>query len=317
MIENTPHNESLDNYLLGKLSAEEQAAMEAKLAADSQLQEEMLLQRDIVQALQETRRMELKARLNSVEVGAGSFSTAVGIKIAAGVALIGLIGTGIYLYLNQQPAETAALAAEKLELTNYPQTDSYSVPAIPVVVETTAPAIEEEQQQTTAPAPELASAPSVPAAATPALIVKNSAPAKAAEEKKEVSRKEVQIQKPSLLNSFGDAEFIAGTEQAEVPVDAMSRNRQFASKNIEISAQPHDKYNFHYQFYDNRLYIYGEFNQKPYEILEINTEGTTIYYLYFENNYYGLKDNQQKLTKLRRISNDKLIKELEITRTKK
>jgi hypothetical protein len=319
MIGNSHHNDRLDNYLLGKLSADDKAAMDARLAADSQLQEDMLFQQDIVHALQEERRLELKNRLNSIEVGAGGFSSAVGLKIAAGVALVGLMGTAIYFFGSSEPQVSSELP---VGIVNFSDTDNlytYAVPDKPEVG-LSATALEKldaarpQEQKAVKPA-----APAILAEAKPQVSRTEKAALPEAKNKnlKTDSQQNIQVQKPNVFSDFKDTDVTAANHQPEAPVDALARNRQFSTQSIEVSAQLHDKYDFHYQFFDNKLFIYGDFKSKPYEILEINTEGSRVYYLFFENNYYGLKNDQQKLVRLKKITNEKLIRELEITRNQK
>ncbi|WP_224994570.1 hypothetical protein [Cesiribacter sp. SM1] len=320
MIGNSHHNDRLDNYLLGKLSADEKAAMDAKLAADSQLQEDMLFQQDIVHALQEERRLELKNRLNSIEVGAGGFSSAIGLKIAAGVALVGLMGTAIYFYGSSDEPEAATELP--VGIINFSDTDkpyTYSIPEMPAVTYTGTTVEKAEISQPREQSSVRPAAPVAIADVKAPISRKDKAVLPEAKNSnlKTDSQQNIQIQKPNVLSDFKDTEISASNHQPEAPVDALAQNRQFSTQSIEVSAQLHEKYDFHYQFYDNKLFIYGDFKSKPYEILEINTEGSRVYYLFFEKNYYGLKNDQQKLVRLKKISNEKLIKELEITRNQK
>ncbi len=319
MIENTPYNDNLDKYLLGKLSADEKSAMDAQFAADSHLKDDMLLQQDIVHALQAERRMELKNRLDSIEVGAGGFSTAIGLKIAAGVALVGLLGVGTYFYLNSEALDDAELPVGLIELPATDQGLALAVPAKPEAAAYPINNIPENSSTAVIPTPAAEKPVAAPAASQTASIreaneLKANDTADAAEE---VARPQVQVQKPQVLSDFSEKEINGAQQPAEVPVDAMARNREFSTQTIEVTAQLHERWDFHYQFYDSKLFIYGDFKNKPYEILEINTDGSTSYFLYFERNYYGLKNNQQKLTKLRKLANEKLIRELNITRNQK
>lgn len=313
-------------YLLGKLPAEEHAAMDAKIAADNHLQEEVTMQRDIMRALQEERRLELKSRLNNIEVGgaAGGFSTALGLKLAAGVALMGIMSTGLYLYFNDTAsAEQTNLPVGIIELPENNQLLTYTIPVRPAVAEgaetiTTEAAPKNKQAvNNIAAAPPKVATPTVDRPAATREASSAELPAAKKEDRKETAQPNIQVQKPKVFSDFKDTDIAANNQQMEAPVDAMARNRQFSTHTIEVTAQLHDKWDFHYQFYDSKLFIYGDFKSKPYEILEINTEGTTSYYLYFENNYYGLKSDQQKLSRLRKLTNEKLIKELNITRTQK
>ena len=293
--------------------------MDAHLAADSQLQDDMLFQRDIVHALQDERRMELKNRLNSIEVGAGGISSAVGLQIAAGVALVGLLGTAVYFLTGEPAVDENTLPVGIIDLSATDNLYTYTIPAKP---EAAAPTPSTETVQLTIPKAKKAEE-VVTAAVSKANDTKLSGNSDVVELKNEAvdngaaKRPDIQVQRPKVLSEFKDNDLGGGTQQVEPPVDALARNRQFSTQSIEVTAQLHDKYDFHYQFFDSKLFIYGDFKSKPYEILEINTEGSRAYYLFFENNYYGLKSNQQKLTRLRRISNEKLVKELEITRIQK
>jgi hypothetical protein len=319
MSENTPYNDPLDEYLLGKLSAEEMAAMDASFAADSQLQDEMHLQRDIVHALQEERRLELKNRLNNIEVGAGGFSTAVGLKLAAGVALLGLLGTSLYFYLDQAaPVEQSTLPVGIIELPLEQQPLTYTIPAQPAASNTALPETAPGSSEATAlTVPDRAAARPKTAASQADRTSRETAAVTTKDDRATVTRPQVQVQKPTVLSEFKETDITSNTQAIEAPVDAMARNQQFSTQTIEVTAQIHDKWDFHYRFFDSKLFIYGDFKSKPYEILEINTDGTTSYFLYFENNYYALKRDQQKLTRLRKLSNEKLIRELEITRSQK
>jgi hypothetical protein len=314
MMENTPHNHRLDDYLLGKLSAEEHAAMEANLAADSQLNEEMLLQRDIVQALQENRRLELKNRLDGIDVGAGGFSSALGLKLAAGVALLGLMGAGAFFYFSGSATEEDGLPTHFIELSEADNQPDAVLPALPEVL-----ILQEEAPvaSATAPAAPVSEAAVRPEAGSPVATPRPATGSTKTEPKSESSRASAVVQKPSVFSDFKDTDLSSVSHQAEAPVDVLARNRQFSTATIEVSAQLHDKYDFHYKFFDSKLFIYGDFDSIPYEILEINMEGSRSYFLYFENNYYALRTDQQKPTRLRRLSSEKLIRELEITRTQK
>ncbi|AHM59169.1 hypothetical protein D770_04510 [Flammeovirgaceae bacterium 311] len=318
MIGNSHHNDHLDNYLLGKLSADEKAAMDARLAADSQLQEDMLFQQDIVHALQDERRMELKNRLNNIEVGAGGFSTAVGLKIAAGVALVGLMGTAVYFLSSSETEAPSELPVGIIDFSDTDNLYTYSIPEKPAAKAN--PAVEtleitQAQLQKTAPATaSVAARDAQPKTALPEKAVLPESTSRAVKAENQLN---IQVQKPQVVTDFKENEVNASSHLPEAPVDAMARNRQFSTQSIEVTAQLHEKYDFHYQFYDNKLFIFGDFKSKPYEILEINTEGSRVYYLFFENNYYGLKNNQQKLVRLKKITNDNLVRELEITRNQK
>ena len=71
-----------------------------------------------------------------------------------------------------------------------------------------------------------------------------------------------------------------------------------------------------YRYYDGKLYLYGKFQQEPYEILEINSASGRRIYLYHLTNFYEISSSD-KPVELKAIDNSKLIQELEILRKTK
>ena len=75
----------------------------------------------------------------------------------------------------------------------------------------------------------------------------------------------------------------------------------------------HRKYSFHYQFYNNKLYLYGDFDNK-YEILELNTPAGISIYMFYKDKFYELQQNQEKITPLNAIRNSALMRDLKTIR---
>ena len=71
-----------------------------------------------------------------------------------------------------------------------------------------------------------------------------------------------------------------------------------------------------YKYFDGKLFLYGDFNEQPYEILEINGVKERKLYLFFESKYFNI-DVTDKVKELDQIVNPKLVNELDIIRNNK
>jgi hypothetical protein len=69
------------------------------------------------------------------------------------------------------------------------------------------------------------------------------------------------------------------------------------------------KYNFHYQFNNGKLQLFGPFDKSLYEILEINGDSHAVF-LFYRENYYVLDEQQNQITKLHLIKDSALLKKL-------
>lgn len=308
----------IDAYLTGSLSPEESEQFLQRMAKDPALKEEFQLQKDLVHSLQDFRKQQLKARLNSIEVGSGySFTSAASFKFIAGAALLALIGTGTYLATqsdqeeslpNIQPIELAEQKSQHVPAYSLPLKPEALKKAEPIPAEKEAigsteiasqPAVEKKEEKTS----KAKNLPAEPFAG-------DTAPQKAQAASPEVV-------KPEVLSYFEEKDALPSSPKVEAPEDKLADIRSFDIKNIEVNTRKDKRYPFHYSFYDNQLYIYGDFSQVPYEVLEVNTGSGTSYFLYHNNNYYELNPKQQTVTRLKELKNEKIIKELEITRAEK
>jgi hypothetical protein len=98
-------------------------------------------------------------------------------------------------------------------------------------------------------------------------------------------------------------------ENPEVPIN---KTEVSAKSKIGIETIKDKRHKFHYKFYNNRLYLLGDFSKSPYEIIELNSNSGKKYFLYYQDNFYKLETNRQKPTPLRKVENDSIIKELSI-----
>ncbi|MEQ9307751.1 MAG: hypothetical protein RJQ14_27825, partial [Marinoscillum sp.] len=71
-----------------------------------------------------------------------------------------------------------------------------------------------------------------------------------------------------------------------------------------------------YKYFDGKLFLYGDFNDNPYEILEINGTTDRRLFLFYNKAFYSIEITD-KIQELSPIGNGKLIDELEIIRNNK
>lgn len=330
------HSELIDAYLSGQLSPEESDQLMQLLDKDPSLKEEFNLQQDMVNTIREHRKMQLKSRLDNIEVGTGggySLPSAGALKLVAGAAILALLGGGGWFAYQQTqtPEETSQLEINQpvnLQDENPGAEAKHLTETIPAPAEVQQ---QEEQAGTDAPArpqEEYAMATESEGEARPA---ETAAPAvnkaerlpavdsKAAEvtPKEEFAASQPEIVKPEVITFFDEPDALDSVPEANAPKDKLNETHSFSTQNIEVTTKSDKQYPFHYMFHDNQLHIYGDFSQVPYEVLEVNTGTLTHYYLYHGGNYYELNPDQRRITRLKELKNEKIMQELEITRTQK
>lgn len=319
----------IDAYLTGRLSPEDSARLMESIEQDPALKGEFLLQKDLVHSLQAHRRQELKARLNKIEVGpAYTMPSAIGFKIIAGAAVVALLGTGAYFaFTPDQPEaspESISIPAEQPKATEQEEVATETLPLNPesapaeesikpAPVAETESKEEQPTENSSLKSNTNTAAPEKPKAGPEE--AKDTAPLPTLKEERAVA--DAEVVKPEVISFFDDGDAVGLTPEADAPEDRLSKIRSFNTQNIEVTTRTDTRYSFHYMFFDNQLYIYGDFSKVPYEVLEVNTGSGTSYYLYHSGRYFELNPNQRKVSKLRELKNEKIITELEITRKEK
>ena len=100
-------------------------------------------------------------------------------------------------------------------------------------------------------------------------------------------------------------------DDIEVPSKNLGIMEYPNESNLEISIiRNKRKYNFHYQVKTDQLILYGNFDEEPYQLLEINVGNDKHLYLYFKGMYYEIDKKTQEVAPLIKITNRKLISAL-------
>ncbi|HRI78272.1 MAG TPA: hypothetical protein PLR06_01950 [Cyclobacteriaceae bacterium] len=266
--------ELIDDYLTNRLQEQDRKAFEQQLEGDSALREELELQKQIVEGVKQARTVELKAMLNNVPVGGGSWS---GGQIAAGIVSAGIIATSLYFYFNEDEA----------------------------IVKNT----EEIQQQIVQPENDQDKG------GQPEAIPSDESNGKEVEETGDISTGKAEINAKKKVSKPVQKPNIQVEDPSEELTEENTENvspgrTAISTSKMEVITETGDKkHNFHYQFVQGKLLLYGPFDKSLYEILEIHGDGHAVF-LFYRENYYMLDEKQTKITQLGAIQDTELLKKL-------
>ncbi|MDN5214232.1 hypothetical protein QQ020_19295 [Fulvivirgaceae bacterium BMA12] len=308
MSTNKNYFDLIDSYLNGKMTSHEAIEFENQLQKDPLLESKFQLQKDIVDSIRNFRKAELKATLNAVEVGVGGSFTI--LKVAAGLGVMALLGIGIYYFTgNTENSDLPEISNNEISENNQGTVEKENTPIADTKHEKDIAIKGADKQITNVTEKKEKSEPV--AAETKATENKdiNDKSSNIQEVKKPV---QPEIKLPEVVEDF-DKEEGQISENIKVPENKLNQVTETYLPKTEVVEMDHRKYAFHYQFYNNKLYLYGKFDNK-YEILELNTPTGISIYMFYKENFYELEQNQEKITPLSAIEDGTLIRDLKTIR---
>jgi len=113
-----------------------------------------------------------------------------------------------------------------------------------------------------------------------------------------------------MMDDFIDDESLPSEEDVVVPENFDETPKESKIAELEIFNNTDSKYDFHYQHFGDKLYLFGNFDATPYEILEFNGADSKNIYLYYDGKYYGIGENVTEISRLKEISDQNIIAEL-------
>lgn len=287
-------NDSLAEYASGRLSGPERAEIEAAIVADPNLMSEVALQEDIMLALGNQRKAALKSRLKNVNPEAPiSFWEHVKPwqSFMLGFGLTSL--TAVVLMLNKTPANSPSVEKPKQESKQ-------------VFIKRPAVAIASEVPASEPLAPESPSA-------TPPAISANANPI--AGEAKTKSR-EVSATRQSRQPLVVDPTMVKGpkaidkSDLSENTNAALESASSATEKPLDVETLSDPNFGFHYKNYSGKLFLYGDFKGKLYEIVEIKGRNRKCF-LFYDNQYFGLEENIKEAKSLTPITDQAIVNKLD------
>lgn len=285
----------INAYFGNEMTDVERQEFETRLQNDPELKREFNFEKEIVDAIKEARRVELKSMLDKVPVSGGSGSTVTTGKVFTALAVTVLVGLGIYLVWpeDQQPVEqnqiTMTEPSENTEAEAVEETE----------VEETEPVKEKAEKETTTE------------------ITTEPQPEEVITEEKAVTPEPVivkpEINTPDIAPNFETSEEMTDSLEAPGSNMASGNYEDHASLDVEID-NTNKNFSFHYQFKSGKLFLYGSFDKGLYEILEINSRGEKTLFLYYKDKFYPLNTNQVKIVPLDPVKDSSLIEKLKKAR---
>lgn len=291
-MDNSKHTEELiEKYISGEMSAEDLRSFENEMNKDLQLKEEVQFQQDIVSALRMERRAVLKARLEAIKVPSPYAS-----YYTAGIASVVLI-SGIVLLSSLWPIDfnsETPIATNETEITDneVDTNEGFEKNTLNELVETNQPELEvsdNSKAEISAVEPEVRSE-------------KETLDEKPVKEQIESPKPNIVI--PEAPDPNVEKE-ISTSDLDESAAELVNNDIRETSK-VDVEIKISDSYNFHYQYFNNKLFLYGDFSKSPYELIELNADQSKNLYMYFGGKYYSLKTNQIDVTRLTPLR-DKII----------
>lgn len=291
------YSEFFDRYLKGKLSESEQEVFEEKVRQDPLLSSEIKFQKEVFSALGEARKAALKTRLDQVPVNnTGWFGMQAG-RWAAVVSAVLVITTGSYFYLSR-----AVDTSEKHIIDidpDYAVTDNMKndLPVVP------APVPNKDQQHQK----------SVDIASRSSVEVPEGSKDGSGEIPQHVNQEKTfvpDITRPDLVTGFAEDTQTINYQDFEAPEEKIAGNSAYDDAHIDIENIPHRQYNFHYQFIDHKLYLYGDFKGVPYKIIALNSEKDKRLFLEYNGHFYAISDEQKEIVPLHPIEDSIFLRKL-------
>lgn len=291
---NSNYSKLVERFLDGEMSKTEVADFEHMRSQDPLLSNEYNSQQEIIDGVKNFRQTELKTRLNNIDVTPGLFQAAAGntaVQATSVVLLTGAVFIGSYLWVDSTERVESidlSVASKSTDLTesSFNENIEEELPLIKLpnydisnkVDEIETVEIEDEMEETEVVTP-----------IRPDIVA------------------------PELADSGSDEKILPEVEE-RVVIDADNKSK---ASQVEIENISSSKKNFQYKFYNNKLFLYGDFNGIPYEILEINSRSGKKLFLYHNSSFYRINDNVTKSSPLKVVTNSDLIKELMILKENK
>lgn len=319
MNNNIYNPENIEAYLENKLSPLERIKFESEIKKDPLLESELTLQKDIVESLKNHRKSQLKNRLSNIEVSMTPSYWEIGAKIAASVVISGLVSFGVYTYFsgNSKDAATTNGSIVNTEvnsnITNKEAnnnsnssiaTNSSNTAITPETVATVDSEVKNEapQQNNT-----IANNKTVNNSSNNNQASKNTGKKSGSKTSKTTDNFNKRTA-PVIEENFDDNSFQA-EENITVPKGQIAQTTDNKSSvNVSIDGTTDKK--FHYKYFSNKLFLYGNFDASTYEILELNTYTNKAVYLLYNNKYYKINANQLEVAPLIQITDGKTINDL-------
>lgn len=282
--------EQIEEYLRGNLNNLQKESFEASLTSDPLLKQEFEFQKDIVDSIRNQRHAQLKATLNNTPVPAGpGLWENIYVRLGASLATVAATVGFFMLIMPSDSGKEFIDTNSSVIVKEAPKSSTIATTATTSTNENTS--LEESV-----------------ATVNTAQTNQESTTQKKSNSKVKASVSTSTSQDPNAIEEVTDLEMI-NKEPIQVTT---SKNNNPASSVQNVSIQTIADNNLGYRYFNNELYLHGNFSKDKYKL--INAASQKEMYLYFDNQYYLLKQGTTKVTPLKAITDKQLISRLEILR---
>lgn len=288
----------IEAYLRNELSPMDQAAFEQDLAQNPALSKEVAFQKDLIQTIQLNRKAELKARLNNVQVP----SVAAGrnyLNVAAILTGVLITSIGTYFIWNQNKTKESTVSQTKVESTVAAETTANNPSVTKATALTDAPKTTKNQEST-----------SVSSTQTKTKTSSTSTT------KNQATNTQMDASNLNEVDMVEEHNVDFSANEINVPtINDKDASKGKLVQNIEIK-EIKDA-NLGYTYYNNQLYLYGDFGNNPYELVELNNKQKKHLYIAMNDHFYELIQGKSTFTKFVAIKDTALIQQLTILKNQR
>lgn len=283
--------ETIDSFLRGDLTGSELEEFNKALGSDPKLQQEVSFQQDIVDSIKQYRHNQLKNRLNSIEVAPLSMGAASSIyfKFAASIGIVALlIGSFVLLTKTKKVENPSVSVLDTREAKESIQLENTKAGSSTLINDQQAKALSKNKSLDSKDVRS-----TFPNASANKSDLKNSS-----------------VSSPSGEDETSTSELVPGNEEtADEDMTFDSRSENFSSPTINNTEHSNisssvvkvsivKEKNLAYRYFNNELFLHGNFSNSTYELFELNNKPSKQLFLYFENNYYELIQGKTRVTDL-------------------
>jgi len=277
------NSERIEAYFNNELPEAEKEQLLQDMDTDASLKSEFQFQEEIINGIKAYRKEQLIARLDNIQIATTGQSLLLKTIGVVGIATVATIGTYIWLGTTDKQVDQSENSTTTEIIVNQPQ-EAIETPVDEKAVPEDAEKIEPSSANTTTENQKEKVIRKKTEKATPSVIVP-------------------QVQEP-------DEDVAITTDEDLTSPDAMATSAVRLNSNTDVEIKMSKKYNFHYQIKDGTLILYGQFNDAPFEVIEMKTNNGIKSYLFYKENFYGLNTDSEDIKPLLTINNEALIKEL-------
>lgn len=294
----------IEAYFDGSILPNEKLLLEKQIQKDPLLKAEFELQQNIVSGIKQTRHIQLKQRLSGIEVPPVSISliqTAAVKWLAGSIAVTTVLGSLFYWFsaTNDLIIPIDLKVSQSIDLTD-DQSITLSSPQVLYQKNTSEPEFIKSKLNSNSVAKKVE---------TENRTVDQSA--------RNINRAETNSEnnniaiKPQALLSFEDEKLFAENRENDIDHIKPIAIKIAPASDTQIKVlMPKEAQKYHYQYYNNKLFLYGNFSEEPYEIIELKQKGDRKLYLSYKDTVFIIMPDVSEITELQQLHDAKLLQEL-------